>query len=108
VPQDYAEAVKWYRKAADQGNAVAQYDLGVMYDKGQGVPQNFAVTTAKNAAKAGTWVYSIAYGSSTNASPNSNSCSDREYAPIPKCLRVHDDAEHRLGSDEVLLRPYGK
>jgi len=23
VPQDYAEAVKWYRKAADQGDAPA-------------------------------------------------------------------------------------
>ena len=24
VPQDYAEAVKWYRKAADQGQAAAK------------------------------------------------------------------------------------
>jgi hypothetical protein len=42
VPQDYAEAVKWYRLAADQGYAEAQYNLGVMYGKGQGVPQNYA------------------------------------------------------------------
>ena len=28
----------WYRKAADQGHAVAQYNLGVMYAKGQGGP----------------------------------------------------------------------
>ena len=42
VPQDYAEAVKWFRLAADQGNATAQYNLGLMYDKGQGVPQNYA------------------------------------------------------------------
>ena len=28
VPQDYAEAVKWFRKAADQGDASAQYNLG--------------------------------------------------------------------------------
>ncbi len=33
VPQDYAEAVKWYRLAAEQGYAYAQYNLGVMYDK---------------------------------------------------------------------------
>src|SRR5450432_2769644 len=31
VPQDYAEAMKWYRKAADQGDAPAQYNLGVGY-----------------------------------------------------------------------------
>jgi TPR repeat protein len=42
VPQDYAEAVKWFRKAADQGMARAQSDLGFMYADGQGVPQDFA------------------------------------------------------------------
>ena len=42
MPQDYAEAVKWYRKAADQGYPAAQYNLGVMYDQGQGVPQDYA------------------------------------------------------------------
>ena len=42
VPQNYAEAVKWYRLAADQGDAGAQYNLGVMYDQGRGVPQNYA------------------------------------------------------------------
>ena len=42
VPQDYAEAVKWYRLAAEQGDADAQYNLGVMYDNGQGVPQDYA------------------------------------------------------------------
>jgi len=42
VPQDVAEAVKWYRLAADQGYAMAQYNLGVMYDNGQGVPQDDA------------------------------------------------------------------
>jgi TPR repeat protein len=41
VPQDYAEALKWYRKAADQGNASAQFNLGKMYDNGQGVPQDY-------------------------------------------------------------------
>ena len=28
VPQDDVQAVKWYRLAADQGNASAQYNLG--------------------------------------------------------------------------------
>ena len=37
---DYKEAVKWYRLAAEQGDAKAQYYLGAMYDKGQGVPQD--------------------------------------------------------------------
>jgi uncharacterized protein len=29
VPQDAVEAVKWLRKAADQGNAMAQLNLGI-------------------------------------------------------------------------------
>ena len=35
-----SEAVKWYRKAAEQGNAFAQYNLGNMYANGKGVPKN--------------------------------------------------------------------
>jgi hypothetical protein len=42
VAQDYAKAVSWSRKAADQGNAEAQHNLGVMYFKGQGVTQDYA------------------------------------------------------------------
>ena len=40
VPQDYKQAVKWYTKAAEQGDADAQSNLGVMYANGQGVPQD--------------------------------------------------------------------
>ena len=42
MTQDYAEAARWYRKAADQGEAQAQYVLGLMYDNGQGVTQDYA------------------------------------------------------------------
>jgi S1-C subfamily serine protease len=41
VPQDYKEAVKWYRLAAAQGYADAQFNLGVMYAKGEGVAENY-------------------------------------------------------------------
>jgi TPR repeat protein len=39
---DYPQAVKWFRKAAEQGEASAQNNLGAMYAKGEGVPQNDA------------------------------------------------------------------
>ena len=42
VPQDYAEAVKWWRRADEQGLAPAQYNLGLMYYKGEGIPQDYA------------------------------------------------------------------
>jgi len=39
---DLAEAAKWYRKAADLGDAMSQSFLGRMYSKGEGVPQDNA------------------------------------------------------------------
>ena len=38
-----AKAVSWYRKAADQGNATAQSNLGGMYASGQGVPKDYVL-----------------------------------------------------------------
>ena len=43
VPQDYGEAVRWWRLAADQGHADAQANLGTMYAFGRGVPQDYGV-----------------------------------------------------------------
>jgi predicted aspartyl protease len=40
APQNHDEALKWYRKAADQGNKYAQDELGLMY--AQGVPRDYA------------------------------------------------------------------
>src|ERR1035438_3990603 len=37
----------WYRKSADQGDALAQFDIGSMYRHGEGVP--------KDAAQAAAW-----------------------------------------------------
>ncbi|WNV04704.1 tetratricopeptide repeat protein [Candidatus Methylospira mobilis] len=42
LASDYAEALKWVRKAAEQGDDNAQYFLGVMYYKGEGVPLDYA------------------------------------------------------------------
>ena len=40
VPEDDAEAVRWWRLAAEQGHARAQYNLGYMYRNGDGVPRD--------------------------------------------------------------------
>ncbi len=39
---DYATALRLWRPMAEQGHADAQHNLGVMYGKGQGVPQDYA------------------------------------------------------------------
>ena len=41
VAKDQVEAVKWYRKAAEQNLAIAQFSLGVCYDKGEGVAKDY-------------------------------------------------------------------
>jgi TPR repeat protein len=46
VQQDLKQAVAWYRKAAEQGDAQAQCNLGCMYSKGQGVQQDFKQAAA--------------------------------------------------------------
>jgi localization factor PodJL len=39
---DYTTAIPWFRKAAEHGLRDSQYNLGVLYARGLGVPQNLA------------------------------------------------------------------
>jgi len=41
--KDYKKAYKLILPLAEQGNVMAQTTLGVMYNKGRGVPQNYRV-----------------------------------------------------------------
>ena len=43
VPKYDKEAVTWYRRAAEQGDAFAQNNLGFMYEYGEGVLQNYVL-----------------------------------------------------------------
>jgi uncharacterized protein len=45
VPRDYAEAAKWYFKAAAQGHARAQSRLGNLHYWGKGVRQDFVAAS---------------------------------------------------------------
>ena len=53
--KDYPEAVKWYRKAAEQGQVNAQHNLGWCYYNGKGVSQSYyeAVKWYRKAAEQG-------------------------------------------------------
>ena len=55
VTQDYSAAAAWYRKAAEQNEATAQYKLGQAYHHGLGVPQDYAeaITWYRPAAEQG-------------------------------------------------------
>ena len=55
VEKDYSKSAEWCKKAAEQGNADAQNNLGVMFAKGKGVKQDSAKAVAwyKKAAEQG-------------------------------------------------------
>ena len=66
VEKDEIEAVKWYRKAADQNVANAQYNLGCCYDDGEGV--------AKDVGEAVKWYRKAADQNVANAQNNLGLC----------------------------------
>ena len=43
VPENFVEALKWFRLAASRGDAIAQYHLGLEYSQGRVVPQHYAM-----------------------------------------------------------------
>ena len=55
VEEILSEAVDWFRKAAEQGLAEAQFYLGKCYENGEGVEQNLTAATKwyRNAAEQG-------------------------------------------------------
>jgi hypothetical protein len=59
---DYATALKIYRLLAEQGNASAKTALGVIYEHGQGVPQDFV--------RAVIWYSEAAYQGDPDAQSN--------------------------------------
>ncbi|PKQ70985.1 tetratricopeptide repeat protein [Aeromonas sobria] len=69
---DNKQAVMWWRKAAEQNHAQAQYRLGLMYSLGDGVPEDYrlAVVWTRQAAEQGHakaqaslgWMYTLGQG----------------------------------------------
>ena len=53
VPQDFAEAARWYRRAAELDNAIALNILGLLYCYGDGVERH--VATAARTFRASAW-----------------------------------------------------
>jgi len=76
---NHVDALEWYRKAADQGYAVAQVILGWHYHTGEGVPQDDA--------EAARW-YRLAADQGDAVAQQSLGCVYREGKGVPQ-----DDAE---------------
>ncbi len=69
---DYATALREWRPIAENGDAVAQYNLGLMYDRGWGVPQDYkeaakwyTLSAEQGYSEAQTglgWLFGLGYG----------------------------------------------
>src|SRR5512141_2304741 len=76
VPQDYAEAAKWYGRAAKQGNKSAQHNLGLIDDQGQ---------VSKDRAEMGKWHRRAVEPGNAAARSNSNlGLMDNHVRGVPK------------------------
>jgi len=86
VPQNYKQAAIWYRKAADQGHADAQSNLGLMYANGHGVPQDYVEVDK--------W-FSIAALSATDESVRHPAVKSREIAETKMTAAEIKEAQKR-------------
>ncbi len=77
------------RQLAEQGDAQAQYDLGVKYAKGQGIPQNFE--------EASGWFRQAAKQGIVDTTPQENIDFDIAYA---QSLVTREDVEEEIGQYE--------
>src|SRR5512141_1786203 len=76
VPQDYAEAAKWYGRAAKQGNKAARHNLGLINDQGQ---------VSKDRAEMGKWHRRAVEPGKAAARSNSNlGLMDNHVRGVPK------------------------
>ena len=90
VTQNHQFAAKWYRHAADQGFALAQFKLGGLYDFGRGVPQDYeeAVRWYRSAAEYGLALAQFNLG-----------CMYEEGKGVP--LNLHESLKwHRLAAEQ--------
>jgi TPR repeat protein len=73
VAKDQVEAVKWYRKAAEQNLAIAQYNLAVCYNRGGGCRESLT----EDDAEAVKWYRKAADQNFAAAQYNLGVCYDR-------------------------------
>ncbi len=97
VERNYAEAVKWFRKAADHGYAPAQSNLGAMYEHGLG-------GLLKDSSEAMNWYRKAADQENAKAQYNLGRMYQREKVPAEALkwyLKAADqgyaEAQHNLG-----------
>ena len=87
--RNYAEALKWYKKAAEQEHPQALYKMGVMYEKGTGVRRDIT--------KARKWYQMAA---------SKGSLSARVHLGLPNSMTY--EREKEVQHDTVMLKSFQK
>ncbi len=95
VPEDHAEAARWFHKAAEQGHSDAQRILGLCYADGDGVPMD-----AEEATK---WICKADEQDCTSRSTSLKS----ERHPVEGGLYCTQDTDGNFSILKVLQQGYG-
>ena len=83
--KDKSQALSWFRKAAENGDHAAQFNLGVMYAKGEGVE--------KNEAESKRWYQKAAAGGDEKAKKMLELIEERD-----ALIRKRDEVQHNTTS----------
>jgi TPR repeat protein len=97
VPQDFVEAVKWFRKAAEQGEAHSQYCLGVLLENGRGLAQDYAAAVR--------WYHKAVEQGHTKAQNNLGLCFENGHGvqqDLPEAYKLYKLAANDPSADELL------
>ncbi len=93
---DYAEALKWYRKAAEQRDTDSQFALGLLYFEGKGVSQDYREAFAwfKKSAAQGHAFAQYAVGMSyLHSAGFERFGAERDYGEAAKWLKLASEAD---------------
>lgn len=114
VQQNYTRGAQWYRRAAQHGNASAQYALGWLYKRGIGVIQDdkSAVRWWKKAAYNGNssaqfylaWAYNNGYGVEKNNVKSYAWLSVAVAYGIGTNLDINDEERGQLQKQAITMR----
>ncbi len=99
VNQDYTEAIKWYRKAAELGDVDGQCNLGQMYYYGKGINQDYteAIKWYRKAAEQGSAFGQVILGYMYE---NGKGIS-QDYSEAVKCYRKAAEQGNAIGQNNL-------
>lgn len=106
-PVDHAEAVRWFRKAAEQGNSDGEYYVGRAYDSGKGVPEDkaLAVKWYRKAAENGLAIAQYMLGHAYETGEGVAKDEIEAYAYFNLAGATEKGARERIATMEETMQP---